>query len=79
MLTHALGYHLEPSAGSLATFKIDPSDQKPWEKYSQEKFPSLRGTALREMALAKRVVAFNLEQLLSPAPNPRPKYVQWKS
>lgn len=79
MLTHALGYHLEPSAGSLATLKINPSEKKLLEKYLPEKFPSLRGTALREMALAKRVVAFNLEQLLSPAPNPRPKYVQWKS
>ncbi|KAJ5112730.1 FAD dependent oxidoreductase [Penicillium argentinense] len=36
-----LSYHLESSAGSLATFKIDPSDTELWEKYSPEKFPVL--------------------------------------
>ncbi|OQD75433.1 hypothetical protein PENDEC_c007G04063 [Penicillium decumbens] len=34
-----LNSHLESSSGSLATFKIDPSDTKLWEKYSPEKFP----------------------------------------
>ncbi|KAJ6135425.1 hypothetical protein N7512_000585 [Penicillium capsulatum] len=34
-----LSYHLESSAGSLATFKIDPADTHLWEKYSPEKFP----------------------------------------
>ncbi|USW58579.1 Putative FAD dependent oxidoreductase, FAD/NAD(P)-binding domain superfamily, MTOX family [Septoria linicola] len=34
-----LSYHLESSAGSLATFKIDPSDTHLWTKYSPEKFP----------------------------------------
>ncbi|KAJ5678860.1 FAD dependent oxidoreductase [Penicillium macrosclerotiorum] len=36
-----LSYHLESSAGSLATFKIDPSDKHLWDKYSPEKFPVL--------------------------------------
>lgn len=34
-----LSYHLESSAGSLATFKIDKSDSKLWDKYSPERFP----------------------------------------
>ncbi|KAJ5339766.1 hypothetical protein N7452_006494 [Penicillium brevicompactum] len=34
-----LSYHLESSAGSLATFKIDKSDTELWEKYSPERFP----------------------------------------
>ncbi|KAJ5599065.1 hypothetical protein N7450_000132 [Penicillium hetheringtonii] len=34
-----LSYHLESSAGSLAMFKIDPSDKELWDKYSPEKFP----------------------------------------
>ncbi|KAL2827443.1 FAD dependent oxidoreductase [Aspergillus pseudoustus] len=34
-----LSYHLESSAGSLATFKIDPGQQDLWEKYSPENFP----------------------------------------
>ncbi|KAJ5407700.1 hypothetical protein N7509_001583 [Penicillium cosmopolitanum] len=36
-----LSYHLESSAGSLAIFKIDPSDKELWDKYSPEKFPVL--------------------------------------
>ncbi|CRG90604.1 L-pipecolate oxidase [Talaromyces islandicus] len=34
-----LSYHLESSAGSVASFKIDPSQKDLWEKYSPEKFP----------------------------------------
>ncbi|KAJ5587253.1 FAD dependent oxidoreductase [Penicillium hispanicum] len=34
-----LAYHLESSAGSLATFKIDPNDTELWEKYSPKRFP----------------------------------------
>ena len=34
-----LSYHLESSAGSIATFKIDPKDTVLWDKYSPEKFP----------------------------------------
>ncbi|KAF4121309.1 FAD dependent oxidoreductase [Geosmithia morbida] len=34
-----LAYHLESSAGSLATFKIDRSDEALWQKYSPEQFP----------------------------------------
>ncbi|CAG7953685.1 unnamed protein product [Penicillium olsonii] len=34
-----LSYHLESSAGSLATFKIDPGITDLWEKYSPERFP----------------------------------------
>ncbi|PWN87701.1 FAD dependent oxidoreductase [Acaromyces ingoldii] len=34
-----LGYHLESSAGSLATFKIDKKDKTMWKKYSPERFP----------------------------------------
>lgn len=34
-----MSYHLESSAGSLATFKIDESDKELWDKYSPEKFP----------------------------------------
>lgn len=34
-----LSYHLESSAGSIATFRIDPKDTVLWEKYSPEKFP----------------------------------------
>ncbi|KAJ5375814.1 FAD dependent oxidoreductase [Penicillium concentricum] len=34
-----LSYHLESSAGSLATFKIDKSKTELWDKYSPERFP----------------------------------------
>lgn len=34
-----MSYHLESSAGSLATFKIDGNDKALWDKYSPEKFP----------------------------------------
>jgi hypothetical protein len=34
-----LSYHLESSAGSLATFKIHKSNTALWEKYSPERFP----------------------------------------
>ncbi|CAI7654648.1 unnamed protein product [Penicillium glandicola] len=34
-----LSYHLESSAGSLATFKIDKSNTELWDKYSPERFP----------------------------------------
>ncbi|KAJ5437664.1 FAD dependent oxidoreductase [Penicillium cf. griseofulvum] len=34
-----LSYHLESSAGSLATFKIDKSNSELWDKYSPERFP----------------------------------------
>jgi sarcosine oxidase/L-pipecolate oxidase len=34
-----LSYHLESSAGSLATFKIDRGNTALWEKYSPERFP----------------------------------------
>jgi hypothetical protein len=34
-----LSYHLESSAGSLATFKIDKSNTALWDKYSPERFP----------------------------------------
>ena len=36
-----LSYHLESSAGSLATLKIDRGDTKLWEKYSPEQFPAI--------------------------------------
>ncbi|KAG0160751.1 hypothetical protein PDIDSM_8281 [Penicillium digitatum] len=32
-------YHLESSAGSLGTFKIDKSNSELWDKYSPERFP----------------------------------------
>lgn len=34
-----LSYHLESSAGSIATFKIGENNLELWEKYSPEKFP----------------------------------------
>ncbi|CAI7591766.1 unnamed protein product [Penicillium discolor] len=34
-----LSYHLESSAGSLGTFKIDKSNTELWDKYSPERFP----------------------------------------
>ena len=34
-----LSYFLESSAGSLATFKIDPASTELWDKYSPERFP----------------------------------------
>lgn len=34
-----LSYFLESSAGSLATFKIDPANTELWDKYSPERFP----------------------------------------
>ncbi|TDZ36701.1 Extracellular metalloprotease [Colletotrichum spinosum] len=34
-----LSYHLESSAGSVVTFKIDESEQELWDKYSPERFP----------------------------------------
>lgn len=34
-----LSYHLESSAGSLATFKIEKSNTELWEKYSPQRFP----------------------------------------
>ncbi|KAJ5505144.1 FAD dependent oxidoreductase [Penicillium fimorum] len=34
-----LSYHLESSAGSLATFKIDESNTELWDKYSPQRFP----------------------------------------
>ncbi|KAJ6446972.1 ribonucleotide reductase inhibitor [Purpureocillium lavendulum] len=34
-----LSYHLESSAGSVATFKIEKGDTTLWDKYSPEKFP----------------------------------------
>ncbi|KXG49515.1 FAD dependent oxidoreductase [Penicillium griseofulvum] len=34
-----LSYHLESSAGSLATFKIDKSNTELWDKYSPERSP----------------------------------------
>ncbi|QQK45138.1 FAD dependent oxidoreductase [Penicillium digitatum] len=34
-----LSYHLESSAGSLGTFKIDKSNSELWDKYSPERFP----------------------------------------
>ncbi|KAL1626668.1 hypothetical protein SLS54_002831 [Diplodia seriata] len=36
-----LSYHLESSGGSIATFKIDRTDQLLWDKYSPEHFPVL--------------------------------------
>ena len=33
-----LSYHLESSAGSIATFKIDKDDTELWDKYSPERF-----------------------------------------
>lgn len=46
-----LSSHLESSSGSLATFKIDPSDTKLWEKYSPENFPVITWkTAPRDSA-----------------------------
>ncbi|PKX90529.1 uncharacterized protein P174DRAFT_493786 [Aspergillus novofumigatus IBT 16806] len=34
-----LSYHLESSAGSVATFKIDIKQTELWDKYSPDKFP----------------------------------------
>ncbi|PHH65542.1 hypothetical protein CDD82_1662 [Ophiocordyceps australis] len=34
-----LSYHLESSAGSIATFKIEPSNTALWHKYSPQNFP----------------------------------------
>lgn len=34
-----LAYHLESSAGSIATFSIDKANKEVWDKYSPEKFP----------------------------------------
>ncbi|KAJ0162659.1 L-saccharopine oxidase [Colletotrichum tanaceti] len=34
-----LSHHLESSAGSVATFKIDKRDAALWDKYSPERFP----------------------------------------
>ncbi|KAJ5123846.1 uncharacterized protein N7515_007671 [Penicillium bovifimosum] len=34
-----LSYHLESSAGSLATYKIDKNNTELWDKYSPERFP----------------------------------------
>lgn len=34
-----LSYHLESSAGSLATFTIDRSNVELWDRYSPERFP----------------------------------------
>ncbi|WYZ39935.1 hypothetical protein EsH8_IV_000276 [Colletotrichum jinshuiense] len=34
-----LSYHLESSAGSVVTFKIDKTDSVLWDKYSPERFP----------------------------------------
>lgn len=34
-----MAYHLESSAGSIATFKIDEANTAVWDKYSPEKFP----------------------------------------
>ncbi|KAL3965248.1 hypothetical protein ACCO45_002252 [Purpureocillium lilacinum] len=34
-----LSYHLESSAGSVATFKIGETDKQLWDKYSPERFP----------------------------------------
>lgn len=46
-----LSSHLESSAGSLATFNIDPSDTSLWEKYSPERFPVITWkTAPRDIA-----------------------------
>ncbi|KAF6789705.1 putative FAD dependent oxidoreductase [Colletotrichum sojae] len=36
-----LAYHVESSAGSLVTFKIDRSETALWDKYSPERFPVL--------------------------------------
>ncbi|KAF2160341.1 hypothetical protein M409DRAFT_70505 [Zasmidium cellare ATCC 36951] len=34
-----LSYHIESSAGSIATFKIDNGNEALWNKYSPERFP----------------------------------------
>ncbi|KZL86839.1 fad dependent oxidoreductase [Colletotrichum incanum] len=34
-----LSYHLESSAGSVVTFKVDKDDSDLWDKYSPERFP----------------------------------------
>ncbi|KAK1957479.1 FAD dependent oxidoreductase [Colletotrichum sublineola] len=34
-----LSYHLESSAGSVVTFKVDKTDSALWDKYSPERFP----------------------------------------
>ncbi|KXH32569.1 FAD dependent oxidoreductase [Colletotrichum nymphaeae SA-01] len=34
-----LSYHLESSAGSVVTFKVDKNDADLWDKYSPERFP----------------------------------------
>jgi sarcosine oxidase/L-pipecolate oxidase len=36
-----LSYHLESSAGSVATFKIDETETDLWNKYAPDRFPVL--------------------------------------
>lgn len=36
-----LSYHLESSAGSIVTFKIEETERSLWDKYAPERFPVL--------------------------------------
>ncbi|KAJ5471727.1 hypothetical protein N7530_009084 [Penicillium desertorum] len=49
-----LSYHLESSAGSLATFKIDKSNTELWDKYSPERFPVMTWKSTPRAPLWKR-------------------------
>lgn len=48
-----LSYHVESSAGSVARFKIDPSDKELWDKYSPEKFPVITWKSVSRSATGK--------------------------
>ncbi|WVW80529.1 hypothetical protein I302_102514 [Kwoniella bestiolae CBS 10118] len=50
-----LSYHIESSAGSVARFKIDPSQIELWEKYSPAKFPVITWKKAKRDAAGKDV------------------------
>ncbi|KAK6907810.1 hypothetical protein I203_101811 [Kwoniella mangroviensis CBS 8507] len=54
-LVPELAYHIESSAGSVARFKIDPSQTELWDKYSPEKFPVITWKKAKRDAAGKDV------------------------
>ncbi|EFQ25143.1 FAD dependent oxidoreductase [Colletotrichum graminicola] len=48
-----LSYHLESSAGSVVTFKVDKADAALWDKYSPERFPVVTWTSAPRNAIGK--------------------------
>ncbi|KAK2054740.1 FAD dependent oxidoreductase [Colletotrichum caudatum] len=48
-----LSYHLESSAGSVVTFKVDKTDSALWDKYSPERFPVITWTSAPRDAVGK--------------------------